>query len=418
MTMLNSWKTGEERRAILSRTKRGRDAVAKKGGLLGGYTSYGYGYVAKTKDSLATLEVLESQAVVIREIYGWLTEECLSCRAIAYRLSELGIPTATGKKKWAASVVNSMIRNEVYCGIAYFNRREPSKPQKKRNSTTSNQKTSRKLRSEEEWIPIPVPAIIDRDTWEKAQKQLAVNSRFSPRNSKRVYFLTKLMRCGFDGKAYSGVTKERRGKEYSYYICDWKSREPGEVKCESKYVPMADLDELVWDSITSIIQNPANLIEELRSRQANDGVEWYESERNKLTKELNRLDGVAGRLLDLYADGRYSRENLDEKIDEVKGRKQIIKNRLAGFEAIAEEVSYREQYLGNLEDFCIEIRRGIEELTFDERQKVLRLLVDSVKITGNNICIEMMVPPSDPDPVSRLRPKHPPPSTPGTRSVI
>ena len=126
---MNSWKSGDERRAILRRTRTGRLATARKGGLLGGFVPYGYDYVPKTNCSSAHLVINEAQARVIREMYRWLLEEKLSCRAIARRHTDMGFPTPQGKNVWQPSVVNYMLRQEVYCGVMYFNRREPVKPQ-------------------------------------------------------------------------------------------------------------------------------------------------------------------------------------------------------------------------------------------------------------------------------------------------
>ena len=99
-TFMNSWKSGEERRAILRRTRTGRLATARKGGLLGGFTPDGYSYVSKTPNSLATLVINEAQARVIREMYRWLVEEKSSCRAIARRHTDMGFPTPQGKTVW------------------------------------------------------------------------------------------------------------------------------------------------------------------------------------------------------------------------------------------------------------------------------------------------------------------------------
>ena len=100
-------------------------ATARKGGLLGGFTPYGYEYVPKTATSLATLEINEEQARVVRDIFRRLIEEHLSCRAIAKRLTESGIPSPKGYKVWHPGVVNYLVRQEAYCGVMYFNRREP-----------------------------------------------------------------------------------------------------------------------------------------------------------------------------------------------------------------------------------------------------------------------------------------------------
>ena len=57
-------------------------------------------------------------------------------------------------------------------------------------------------------------------------------------------------------------------------------------------------------------------------------------------------------------------------------------------------------------------RSGLAELTIEDRQQLLGLLVESVRIEAKNIRIEVVLPSVDPQAVYRLRPKHSPPSPP------
>lgn len=50
-------------------------ATARKGGLIGGFVPYGYDYVPRDGDSLAFLEIRETQAQNVREMFRWLVEE-------------------------------------------------------------------------------------------------------------------------------------------------------------------------------------------------------------------------------------------------------------------------------------------------------------------------------------------------------
>ena len=67
--------------------------------------------------------------------------------------------------------------------------------------------TAKRPHSREEWITIPVPAIVDEATWDRAQKQLYENSRLSHRNNKKhKYLLWGLIRCPRCRGAYSGLS--------------------------------------------------------------------------------------------------------------------------------------------------------------------------------------------------------------------
>ena len=63
------------------------------------------------------LVINEEQAVTVRLIYR-LFIEGMTAASIANRLTELGIPTPAGKKRWQCTVVESILSNEKYKGDA------------------------------------------------------------------------------------------------------------------------------------------------------------------------------------------------------------------------------------------------------------------------------------------------------------
>ncbi|MCL5265483.1 MAG: recombinase family protein [Chloroflexi bacterium] len=209
-----------ERAKIAERARRGKLHWARQGAVFTGFVPYGYRYLPRDGEPnrKSGMEIDEAQAATVQQMYRWLIEERLSCRAIAKRLTELGIPTCTGKTRWRPSTVNQILKDEVYKGTFYYNRGqsvEPTRPSRQ-NPYRKHKLTGRKLRPRNEWIPIPVPAIVDEITWEAAQRQLRENSLYSPRhNTHHSYLLRGLIRCPRCGGAYvGGFARGRR-----YYRC-------------------------------------------------------------------------------------------------------------------------------------------------------------------------------------------------------
>jgi len=416
-TYLKSWKSGDERRVMLERTRRGRLAIANKGGLLGGFKPYGYDYVPKTANSLATLEINEEQARVVRDIYRWLIEEHLSSRAIAKRLIDSVIPSPQGNKVWHPSVVHHMIRQELYCGVMYFNRREPVEPQRRKEGGSGKiAKSSRKLRPREDWIPIPVPAIIDRNTWEAAQVQIQSNAKFSGRHQLRQYLVSRLLTCGICGGAYTGSGYIKRGKEYRYYSCCVKDplTSPDGRPCLGPRVNADTLEEVIWETVKSLLKDPDALREEFDRRQTHKQQPDERFDRRKeLLGEMKRLSGRLDRFLDLYGDDKLDRDSLDRKVDETSKRRLAVEQELSRLDE--NEVSQRRsrEASENLVHFCQTVSTGLDKLTFEERQKLLRLVVRRAIIKDkSHICIELALPLGPDDNISQLRPTCPPPSPP------
>src|SRR3954471_14429108 len=64
---------------------------------------------------------------------------------------------------------------------AYANRYSFVPPRKPRRpyGPRTGEATCRQLKPREQWIAIPVPAIVDQETWDRAQAQLARNAALS-----------------------------------------------------------------------------------------------------------------------------------------------------------------------------------------------------------------------------------------------
>jgi site-specific DNA recombinase len=129
-------------------------------------------------------------------------------------------------------------------------------------------KRTRTLRPESEWIPIPVPAIVDTVTWQAAQKQLQENKNFAKRNLKHDYLLNGLVTCASCGRAmivsYSGYKKTT-----SYYACSsqkslsylYSEREP----CNARQIPTKLLDESVFNFLREFFYTPPKIEEYIYS---------------------------------------------------------------------------------------------------------------------------------------------------------
>ena len=196
-----------ERAKIGERSRRGKMYWAKRGGLMGGYTPYGYRYVPRDGEQRATLIKDEPKAAVVLDMFRWLTDEGLSCRGIAKRLTDEHVPTPGGADHWRESTVNRILRQRAYAGTFLYHRHEYVEPESApEGSYRKNRKTSRRQRPESEWIEVPVPVIVSPEVFAEAQRRLEENAHFAPRNNKRHEYLLKgLVRCGRCGAAMSGA---------------------------------------------------------------------------------------------------------------------------------------------------------------------------------------------------------------------
>src|ERR1035437_6447229 len=155
-----------ERAQILERSRRGKRHRAQAGevSVMSG-APYGYRYVRKTDEAPAAYAVLEAEARVVERIYEMYTVEGLSIGEITRRINAEGIPTRKASARWERTTVWAVLRNSAYRGIACFGKTRASsrtrvmRPQRRRGVITPSM-TAGHERPREEWIEIPVPALV------------------------------------------------------------------------------------------------------------------------------------------------------------------------------------------------------------------------------------------------------------------
>ena len=189
-----------ERALIQERTRRGRLFAARQGRVNWGNPPYGYSYVRKTLTTPQHLVINEAEAEVVCLIYRWCVEEQLSCYAIHQRLTAQGIrPRKARHGRWAPSSIGEILRDSLYKGEAYYNRtqsaeiRQPYGPRGRKDRVPGNSQ-GRTQRSPSEWIAVTVPALIDPETWERAQGQLRQTLERAQRNTTPRRYLLRSLR--------------------------------------------------------------------------------------------------------------------------------------------------------------------------------------------------------------------------------
>ncbi len=151
-----------ERAVLAERFRRGKLQKARAGQWVAGQAPYGYRYVPKRDGVPGHLEVDEAEAEVVRMLYRWLIDERMTVRQILKRLAAGPWRPRNGKRLWSNAVVHRILSDPLYTGTAYANRHAFVAPRKPRSTgPRAGTPTCRKPRPREEWIPIPVPAIID-----------------------------------------------------------------------------------------------------------------------------------------------------------------------------------------------------------------------------------------------------------------
>jgi len=197
-------------------------------------------------------------------VFERYTQDGLSIGAIAKWLTAEQIPTATGKLRWDRSTVWAMLKNPAYHGQGAFGKTANSGRPGKATRTTRERgerhgrRPARTDRPAEQWTTIPVPAIVDAETFALAQARLVDNKRFAARNSKAPSLLTGLVVCRHCGYAcHRSATRTSAGNLIYYFRCTGSDawRHPNGAVCDNRPVRADDLEQLVWGQTVALLED-------------------------------------------------------------------------------------------------------------------------------------------------------------------
>ncbi len=384
-----------ERAKIMERTRRGRLFKARQGHFLMWSTPpYGYRYQPVSNGQPGYAVIHEEEAELVKQIFHWYVTEGISTSKIAKRLNQMGVHPRKGGRGWAPSAIRLMLINETYIGKAYYNRTYRVKPKKPRNPLTYHkyENTTTKRRPQSEWIEIEVPPLIDEDTLRKAGEQLKKNTWWSLRNNtKHQYLLRRLVRCGECGYKMCGVSEEK----YAYYKCR-KGRDlvetHRETKCTSRSVSQERLDKVVWEKVTSLLEKPEMIIDQYKRQKDVLFLQGSQKQCQKLEQQIKRYEKQIQRLVDAYQieiitmkdlDGR--KNNLERKISQVQGQIRDI-------QTAEKEETNNKKIFESIETFCDTIKQGIEHASFDDKRRIIELLVEEIVVTNGKVDIHHIIP--------------------------
>ena len=396
-----------EKAQLAERYRRGKAWRARTGSVnvLGG-APFGYRYVRKTPESGARYEVIPHEAVLVSEMFRRYADDGAAIADLRRWLEDQGVPTRTGKQRWDRSVIWGMLRNPAYAGTAVFGNTRVihEQPGLNRTARLAGRTTPRAVktvdRPQEEWTGIPVPALVDEETFDRVQERLAGNKRFASRNTKVPSLLQGLAACSSCGYGYYRTsTTTSSGKKIYYYRCLGSDdyRYQGGRVCGNKPVRADYVDQVVWDHVTGLLADPVLIRGEIGKRleraRTSDPVT---RKRGQLEQALAKTTASIGSMVTAFSEQLITIDELRARMPDLRARETGLKDQIAALDAQAAD---RDAYLklaDGLEGFLARLRQNSATATTEDRQRVLRAVVQDILIGPEKLTIRHRIPVREP----------------------
>jgi site-specific DNA recombinase len=353
-----------EREKIRERSLRGKRARVTGGKIQNhGIELFGY----RRDKELGTREVIEPEAIIVRQVFTMLATGT-PLREIVRRLAEQQVPSPSGNPGWARSQLARMARNPAYKGAASAWR-------------FKREKGRVTIRPETEWIALPgtTPAIVDEATWDRAQVRLATNNGEATKNGARPYLLRGMVWCATCGARMYAMSE----KGTRIYRCS--SREKGGA-CGGARVRADVLEDAVWTATDAWLQDPAEIMAELRRKEQGEPDHGAERQRVALVAHAAKLERqqrtITSRIAE--ADDAELARQLQERWTALQADRTRIADEIA---AIVRRAAAEQHVVANMRAvtaYAKRVARGIAAFGFDEKRSALDALQTRVIAAGSN----------------------------------
>ncbi|MCH8939550.1 MAG: hypothetical protein IIC27_00290, partial [Chloroflexi bacterium] len=111
------------------------------------------------------------------------------------------------------------------------------------------------------------------------------------------------------------------------------------------------------------------------------------------------------RVTDAYINDAMPLDRYKLEMGKVQSQQQELERARQEMDRKAKNEQDSQSALEGIEHFCAKVNRNLETLTFDERQQLLRLLVESVRVEDNLVTVETIIPTDSGS--GELRTRHP-----------
>jgi site-specific DNA recombinase len=396
MLALQGWKEARDRDQIVRQTQAAMRRRAASGKPLAGRKpAYGYKWFdPDVKHGKSRLVLDPATAPVVRMVFDWALAG-MSLRGIVMALAERGIPSPTGKPRWAVPTVRELLRRPTYTGtgVAYRHRhvRKPGGGYTVRESTADERIV----------LPDIAPPIVTVDEQAMVLAKLAHNQQYAPRHNKNPE--ATLLRAGFIRCGHCGNAMHAGWNPGSVPIYKCVRGTRARDACPYPTIVAKYVDPPVWDHVTAVLRDPDIIAHEVERRR-DDG-------------SLDRaLAGIDHRLAALAQKQTNTARAIASINDEATAAPLLVELKMLGEQhaaATAERADLLRRManhaadaakLHGLADWCATVGANLDDLSYEEKRLALQALGVQVTVyrpgtmddMGQSLRWELMMAPRTP----------------------
>lgn len=324
-----------EYKIIKRRLIRGKKQAQKEGYYIGSSLPYGFGKVRGDKGYILTPN---EETPIVQLIFQKFVYEDYSLADLRHYLDANGIKPHRAAS-WGSVVLKKILKNRCYIGYINYN---------SRSSLT------------QECYKGKHDAIIDPETFERAQEKLALSSHKMKKGVELKNPLASLVKC-----SKCGSTMQRHG---DYFRCLTP-------KCPTVLSYFDDVETRLMDEITAELKGYkyyiANYGEEIERQRVT-----REKEIEILQKEIDKRNAMLNKACEMLEIGVYSREKYLERVQILETEKRAAEGQISALRAVSTDESEKAKRAIPILENCL---AAYWSLSAQDKNDMLKCIIDRVE---------------------------------------
>lgn len=302
------------------------------------------------------LTINEKESEVIKRIFHKYVYEGKGIGVIANELINEGIPVAKRITKWKPDTIRGILSNEKYVGDLL--QKKTVTPNYLEHKSVINDGFEEKI-----FIPNHHEAIIDRETWDLAQKE--INKRQVLRNKKsrysNTYWCSGKIICSECGSVYTHKTKSLKNSKYSSWACSasYYKNSPY-YKCTNNRLNYNALNDCTIFTVNYLGLIDKGLINQLHDEIDKIYKNYEQTDVRVYKKKIMSIKEKKEQLIRMYLDQLITKE-------ELSGMKLNYDNQINGLELQIDRIELVNKKNQNPRENLLEIHKRLTQI---EKQEV------------------------------------------------
>src|SRR6266508_3362904 len=173
-------------------------------------------------------------------------------------------------------------------------------------------------------------------------------------------------------------------------------------RCSQRRIRADVLDELVWDEVSTRLQDPGLILEahQTHKTQRRDSAdEDGSSEKDqRLQAQIKLANRELSRLLDAYQCGALELPELQKRRQLVNSKLEMLNREQELLRKMSAEQKKETDIKASLAEFAALVSTSLKRISFENKQKLLRMVVDKVVVNDWRVDVHYNIPLPKPTP--------------------